>query len=165
VAERIVAKRNANGLPSRLAQVRVYRGRPSPDKQPGAAAANDRQTDVWTHSPLVTVKRRPLRYPHGWPQQPAAEKGIDVALALDILRLAVVDDAYDVGVVFSSDTDLLPAIETVIELKCAHIEIAAWRGGGKWLRVDGAHGPWCHVLDKADYRAVEDRTDYSHPRR
>jgi uncharacterized LabA/DUF88 family protein len=38
------------------------------------------------------------------------EKGVDVRLALDI-ALGAVEDTYDVALVVSSDTDLLPAIE------------------------------------------------------
>ena len=91
------------------------------------------------------------------------EKGIDVALAVDLLRLALADRTYDVAVVFSSDTDLLPAIEAVIDLKCGHIEVAAWRGAGQRLRLDGAAAPWFHWLDEVDYRAVEDPTNYSRP--
>lgn len=164
VAQLIVAKRNANDFPSTLAEVRVYRGLPSHHRQPLAAAANVRQTDAWTRSSLVTVKRRTLRYPPRWPKEPAVDKGIDVALAVDIVRLAGIDDTYDVGVVFSNDTDLMPAIETVIELRCGHIEVAAWRGGGPRLLMEGTSGrPWCHWLHEPDYRAVEDPTDYSRP--
>lgn len=163
VAQRIVAKRNANGFPSRLAEVRIYRGMPSHMRQPAAAVANTRQTEAWARSPLVTVKRRMLRYPSRWPQQPALEKGIDVEIAVDILRLALVDRAYDVAVVFSADTDLLPAIETVLEVRCGHIEVAAWWGSRQRLRVDGTSKPWCHWLHETDYRAVEDPTDYSRP--
>jgi len=76
---------------SALAGVRVYRGRRSPDHQARSAAANDRQTDAWTRSGLVTVIRRPLRYPSDWPDTPAAEKGIDVALAVDLARMAMTD--------------------------------------------------------------------------
>ena len=109
VADTIVANRLAS---STLVGVRVYRGRPMPTRQAKAAEANDRQADGWDRDPLVTVVRRPLRYPRGWPQLPAQEKGIDVALAVDFVRLAI-EGAYDVGIVFSGDTDLLPAMETV----------------------------------------------------
>jgi hypothetical protein len=66
---------------SELKQVRVYRGRPNPERQPGAARANDRQTSVWQRSPLVHVVRRNLDYPYSWPDEPATEKGIDVAIS------------------------------------------------------------------------------------
>lgn len=45
---------------SELMEVRVYRGRPNPERQPGAAAANDRQTAMWERSDRVTVVRRNL---------------------------------------------------------------------------------------------------------
>ncbi len=38
------------------------------------------------------------------------EKGVDVKLALD-LALGAVDDLYDVAILISSDTDILPAVE------------------------------------------------------
>jgi hypothetical protein len=46
---------------SELVEVRVYRGRPNPERQPGAARANDRQADMWERSDRVTVSRRNLR--------------------------------------------------------------------------------------------------------
>ncbi|RBQ18179.1 NYN domain-containing protein [Spongiactinospora rosea] len=155
----IVAKRSANAHPSRLVQVRVYRGRPSPHRQPAAAAAGDRQADAWSRSPLAVVKRRPLRYPRGWPAVPPQEKGIDVALAVDIVRMGI-EGAFDVCALVSGDADLLPAIETIMELRCGHVEVAAWRGGGR-LMLPGTSLPWCHWMDEADYRSVEDLTDYS----
>jgi uncharacterized LabA/DUF88 family protein len=45
-----------------------------------------------------------------WPEQPAEEKGVDVALGIDFVRLAV-RGAHDVGVLMSTDTDLVPALE------------------------------------------------------
>ncbi|WP_157472882.1 hypothetical protein [Frankia sp. EAN1pec] len=42
MARRIVGRRRLGG---ELAAVRVYRGRPSPDHQPAAARASDRQAD------------------------------------------------------------------------------------------------------------------------
>ena len=55
-----------------------------------------------------------LRYPPTWPTDPAQEKGIDVALAIDFVRLAITG-AYDVGVMMSTDTDLLPALRFVYD--------------------------------------------------
>jgi uncharacterized LabA/DUF88 family protein len=146
--------------PSSLVDVRVYRGRPNPEIQPVPASANDRQTQAWVASG-VTVVRRQLRYPPDWPTRPAQEKGIDVALAVDFVRLAL-EQRYDVGVVFSSDTDLLPALETVAEFKLASIEVAAWSHSYR-LRFAGTTRPWCHELDRSDYLAVLDPTDYRKP--
>ena len=73
----------------------------------------------------MTVIRRPLRYPGRWPAVPAAEKGVDVALGIDLVRLAIAS-AFNAAVVCSADTDLMPAIETVYDLHLAHIELATW---------------------------------------
>jgi uncharacterized LabA/DUF88 family protein len=44
------------------------------------------------------------------------EKGVDVRLAVDILTMAQ-GKKYDIGIVLSSDTDLIPAIQTAQGLK------------------------------------------------
>jgi hypothetical protein len=49
--------------------------------------------------------QRPLRYPKAWPAERAQEKGVDVALAVDFVMLAVTG-AHDVGILVSTDTDL-----------------------------------------------------------
>lgn len=146
---------------SELAQVRVYRGLPSPEREPFAAGANSRQADAWQRTNVVTTVRRPLRYPRGWPATPAQEKGIDVSLAIDVLRLAL-ERKYDFGVLFSSDTDLVPALEALAELKLARLEVAAWTGTPR-LRLPGTGLPWCHYLTRADYLSVVDPTDYTKP--
>jgi uncharacterized LabA/DUF88 family protein len=156
LAQHLVHRRRRD---STLAQVRIYRGRPGPDRQPGATAANDRQTAAWQHSSLVEVIRRPVRYPPDWPAAPATEKGIDVALAVDLVRLAL-QGAYDAAILVSADTDLMPAVETVIDGKLAHLELAAWTGMRR-LRFPGTQLPWCHFIDEATYRTIEDHTDYT----
>ena len=155
LAERIVDRRR---FASELSGIRVYRGRPEPHRQPGLAAASDAQAAAWQHDPRVTVERRPLRYPSGFPVERPQEKGIDVALAVDFVRLAI-DGAYDVGVIVSHDTDLMPAVETVIDLGLAHVEVSGWaRRNRLWIR--GTKLPWSHDLGEADYQAVCDDTDY-----
>lgn len=152
----LVARRKR---PSQLEGVRVYRGRPSPDHQAGSAAANDRQTAEWERSGKVTVIRRPLRYPCDWPTTPAVEKGVDVALAIDLVRMAMMK-AYDAAVVVTTDTDLMPAIEMLYDLHLAHVEIATWSGASR-LRFAGTQLPWCHHLSEMDYRTVQDQTNYA----
>jgi uncharacterized LabA/DUF88 family protein len=92
------------------------------------------------------------------------EKGIDVRLALDIVRLAR-QRQYDVGVVFSQDQDLA---EVVAEVKDIAIEQKRWikivsafpsgpnstspRGinGAEWFKMDQPFYDQC--LDPKDYR-------------
>jgi hypothetical protein len=156
LATLLVRRRNTE---SRLVGVRVYRGDPDRGRQPVSAGANNRQAAAWLRDPLVTVVRRPLSYPRGWPQVPPQEKGIDVALAVDFVRLPI-ERAYDVGIVASRDSDLLPAIETVVDLKLARVEVASWTRLS-WLRLPGRNLPWCHHLDRDDYRAVLDDTEHN----
>jgi uncharacterized LabA/DUF88 family protein len=158
LADLVLARRRTDGV---LTDIRVYRGRPSPDHQPAAAGASDRQAAGWVRDPRLTLVRRQLRYPKDWPVAPAQEKGIDVALAVDFVRLAG-EGAFDVGVLFSRDTDLVPALEAARDLRGGgvHVEVATWRGLSR-LRFPGSQLPWCHYLDVADYEACRDRTDYT----
>ena len=160
LAQLIVGRRN---YPSELVEVRVYRGRPNPNRQPAAAAANDIQASAWERNPRVTAVRRMLRYPKNYPFSPPQEKGIDVALAVDFVRQAFLG-AYDVGVVVSHDTDLVPALEAVRELRLAHVEVAGWRGRNR-LQFPESKLPWHHDLSEDDFAAVRDDTDYLAGRR
>jgi uncharacterized LabA/DUF88 family protein len=152
--------------PSReLVGVRVYRGRPDPTRDPLGYAANQRQQAAWERSG-VTVIQRPLRYPKAWPTEKAQEKGVDVALAVDFVMLAVTG-AYDVGILMSTDTDLKPALEAVAGLggnRRPHCETAAWASSRAVprLRIAGAN-LWCHYLRVDDYRGMVDASDYTNP--
>lgn len=160
----LLAERVPDG---RLVGVRVYRGRPSQHRDPRSYTAHRRQTakQVGRGHGLVTVVTRDLRYPPDWPRRSAQEKGIDVALAVDFVMMAARSE-YDVGVLFSSDTDLVPALEAVIRLlpdlppAC---EVAAWGAPGvrpRSLSVSGARIRR-HLLSEADFHVVADLTDYT----
>jgi hypothetical protein len=135
--------------------IRVYRGRPDPNHQRLPTAANDAQASQWSHDQRVQMIRRQLNY-RDWPKQPPQEKGIDVALAVDLMHLAF-RRQYDALVLFSSDTDLLPALETIVKLRLGHVEVACW-AGFKPLRFPACNSPlpWCHSLSEQDWRAVID---------
>lgn len=155
-AQYLVSRRQRESV---LRQVRIYRGRPNPERQPGASRANDRQTGDWERSALVEVIRRNLAYPQNWPTTPAQEKGIDVAIAVDIVRMFMARE-MDAAILFSSDKDLLPALEAVRDLRLGHAEVAAWSGAHR-LRFDGTQMPWCHHIDESTYRTLEDQFDYA----
>jgi uncharacterized LabA/DUF88 family protein len=156
VAELLVSRRQRD---SELMEVRVYRGRPNPEHQPGATRANDRQTDMWERSDQVTVIRRNLQYPPDYPVSRASEKGIDVALAVDMIRLGMAG-YMDAAILFSSDNDLMPAVEVLWKMPACHVEVAAWSSASR-LRFPGTQQPWCHHLNEADFQAVRDTYDYS----
>lgn len=116
---------------------------------------------------------RPLRYRNETIQLPDGtqhtslvghEKGIDVRIALDIVRQAI-DGTYDVALLFSQDQDLSEVVDEVkliaqqesrwIRVACAFPESPASgkrRGvnGADWIRIDRALYDTC--LDPGDYR-------------
>lgn len=151
-----------NGSKCALAEVRTYTGRPDPRKDPKTYAAHIKQCTKWENDG-VTVIHRELRYPTGWPTHHAQEKGIDTALAIDFVTMAV-DGAYDIGVIMSTDTDLLPAIEFVRTRFAGerHLAVAAWRSpqSNRRLSIPGSN-IWCHWLHRADYDTIADPTDYN----
>jgi hypothetical protein len=68
---------------------------------------------------------------------------------------------YDAAVLFSSDTDLMPAVETVRDLRLAHVEVATWAGAHRLRFSDNPKLPWCHFINEPTYRTLEDPTDYT----
>ena len=69
----------------------------------------------------------------------------------------------DAAIVVSADTDLMPAIETVYTGRLGHVELATWAGARR-LRFPGTQLPWCHFISEAEYRTLQDLTDYTQVR-
>ena len=102
------------------------------------------------------------------------EKGIDVLVALTCLRQALCDEV-DVVILSSRDTDLVPVLDTLLEMRAedprvAKIETASWfdrdakeqgRFAGGSLRPTGSVNVWNTNLDRACYEASLDQRDYS----
>jgi hypothetical protein len=103
------------------------------------------------------VVYRTLRYPYNWPSDPAREKGVDVKLAIDLVRLAD-SPSFDVIVLASHDTDLEPALEMSESFGKAKIETAGWLGA-KRLRVPG-RSFWHTSLDGSAFVRSRDRRNY-----
>ena len=121
----------------------------------------------------VHVYSRPLRYRTKTVRLPdgtaltfmaGEEKGVDVRIALDVIRLAHRDE-YDVAVLFSQDQDLSEVAEEVrtisaergrwLKIACAFPSSPtsrSRRGIDKtdWIRIDRATYDAC--LDSRDYR-------------
>jgi uncharacterized LabA/DUF88 family protein len=145
-----------------LTTVRIYRGMPSSAHDPKGFGACRRQVAQWDKGALVVPITRPLNYRD--PVRPK-EKGIDVRIAIDLVMMAMRND-FDVGVLFSGDTDLVPAMEAVAAIKgVSAIEVAAWQPSSPndhaiRLRLPNTHVQ-CHYLDERDYQHVHDTTDYT----
>ncbi len=145
LSQRVMRKR-PDDPPVELAQVNVYRGRPDPRKERQATSTSDRQKASWERDNRVNVTRRPLTY-RQWPDHPPVEKGIDVKLAVDLIH-AVIQGTYDVLIIFSSDTDLVPAVELANEIG-AQVETSTWLGANLLPCKQG-----CHLLGREDWKAT-----------
>ena len=153
-------------LDRKLTEVTVYRGQPGTKSHRNLRSSFDRQVAGWRTLPLVIVKTRPLRYqPTAWSSgKPvhwrAEEKGIDVLMALDI-AIGARDDRFDVAVVASADSDLVPAIEVALDAG-KRVETATWYSRRFQRRPLTAAGrrTWNHRLDRQRFEQVRDDTDY-----
>ncbi len=125
----------------------------------------------------VHVYTRPLRYRNKTFSLPdgtdhtilvGEEKGVDVRIAIDVIRLAH-DQAYDVALVFSQDQDLS---EVVDELKKISIEQSRWIKIASAFPVSPTYNnrrginntEWIRI-DRAVYDAHIDRRNYFRRRR
>jgi len=121
----------------------------------------------------INIFRRPLRYRNKVIELPdgtlvsalvGIEKGIDVRIAIDIVKFAL-DELYDVCLIFSQDQDLTEAVKEVKEIarkqgRCITIASAFpssptsanTRGIDKtdWIKIDRALYDAC--IDPYDYR-------------
>lgn len=139
-------------------EVRVYTGMPSAVVDPKSYVPHFRRCESWKGAG-VNVIDRPLKYTGG--NLPGEQKGVDVALAVDFVTLAV-DDEYDVGIIFATDTDLKPALEFVAARESPRAEVACWWSmtAESYLSISGVT-IWSHRLTEADYKSVCDYTDYN----
>lgn len=154
-----------------LEQVRIYRGRPTQQHDTKGYNAFQRQDGRWRRNNKIHTIYRDLKYPTDWGEidcvEKPREKGIDVALAIDLVTLAR-DGAYDLAILMSADYDLLPAVDYVqfrhvVRGETPSIQVAAWKSDqtGRPLRLKSqSYSLWCHWLDRTDYYSAEDVTDY-----
>lgn len=162
------------GVDYSLEQVRAYRGIPSNKLEPKGYSAVRRQTASWMKEGQTQVVLRPIHYPSGWPNSAPEEgkpreKGVDVELAVDFVRMAISGD-FDFGVIFSMDNDLKPALEYIGNaFPNIGLAVASWWPSGevsKSSRPSTISVPGINLrdirLDLGDYDLVRDDADYSH---
>lgn len=150
-------------LPSTLTRVAVFRGLPGNRQQPDFYRRNLAQQSEWTRDRRVDVRYRPLKYTYdSYGDWTAQEKGVDVQVALEVVR-AVQSDQYQVVILAAHDTDLEPAIEYALDsepVKAGRVEIetAGWTNC-KRLRIP-YRPTWHTYLDGAAFVRARDRKDY-----
>ncbi len=159
-----------------LEKVHFYTGVPDENHDPFWSGFWQRKLQRMRREGVV-VFTRPLRY--RWQRvaledgtttgvEAAEEKGIDVRIALDIIRLAR-ERAYDVAVVFSQDQDLSEVAREIRTI--AHEQ-------GRWIKIASAFPfsrdvPSGRGIDRTDwiriprevYDSCRDPRDYRPPRR
>ena len=160
---RVLASGNGRGADGQLVRVNIHRGLPSQKFDQRGYAANRRQSAAWMkENPEVVIPRlRPLRYSHD-PDEPPREKGIDVELAIAAVEF-VLSDRCDVAVIFSHDTDLVPAIELLSRLRGTEcVETASWSSENFNRRLRVKPPVFHHLVTEPDFLSVEDRVNYGH---
>lgn len=115
------------------------------------------QEAEWTRDHRVSQVSRTLQYIRKHDDWEVHEKGIDVLLAITLVREAR-EGNYDVILMASHDTDLEPAIDEAMSFGHEHIELAGWKGA-KVLKP--ATRPWTTYLDAAAFVRSRDRKDYT----
>lgn len=167
-----------------LAQARFYTGIPDPSDDPFWSHfwINKLRTMSWDG---IHVYSRPLRYRNRKVRLPdgaehtflvGEEKGIDVRIALDVIRMAHSKE-YDVALILSQDQDLS---EVAVEIRTIAREQDRWiklacafpfspttrnrRGIDRtdWIRIE--RGTYDACLDRRDYRPKPSRARPDDPR-
>jgi uncharacterized LabA/DUF88 family protein len=167
-----------------LCGVRYYSGLHDPRVNPRLSAAVSRRHSLMRQLGLTVVERK-LRYRWEWdvnredrrslpdakkstgqtravrvePHKKPREKGIDLALGLDVVDLAL-GRQMDVAVIFSSDTDLVEVARMVhqMTMEAGHrvsVEAAVF---GRYLMRDY---DYTHQQSRADFDAARDSFDYT----
>ncbi|UIN31884.1 NYN domain-containing protein [Microbacterium binotii] len=112
-----------------IAQIHVFRGLADPRKQSTLNSAAQRQHRMWQLDPRTSVHTRALRYPRDWPTSKAQEKGVDVMLALAVVRCALARSC-DRVLVSTRDTDILPAIDMAEVEHPGALGLVSWDATG-----------------------------------
>lgn len=172
----LLAERGPAGEERVLEQVRIYRGIPKQERDQRGYDAVRSQHGSWSHNRKIEIVPGRITYPADWSpgkhggDQPR-EKGVDVALAIDVVTMAI-EGKYDVAIVFSCDNDLLPAVEFVasrhsLDPALPKVEVAAWKGiqtDRRPSRLNPAgFNVWCHWLRQEDYWRTHDPNRYPLP--
>lgn len=111
----------------------------------------------------ISVTKLPLKYSHQPDGPLAREKGIDVRIALDIVRLAR-QDKLDVVLLFSQDQDLS---QVAVEIRNIATEmgryikiVSAFPYGDRASSLRGVDKTDWFKMDRAFYDACLDPNDY-----
>jgi len=142
---------------AQLARVAVYRGLPSNKHASAAYRRSLAQRSEWTRDPRVEVNYRPLRY--YWDNGVAypQEKGVDVMIALHLMRAAR-EGSFGLVILATHDTDLEPAVDEACSTGDCRVETTGWQNG---KRLRPTTSVWHTFLDSSAFIRARDRKDYT----
>ena len=121
---RAFAEKLCRGRP--LLRVYYYNVLRDPDRNPQAYQDQQKFLSALYNTPYLDVRLGGSKL-RG---DVAVEKGVDIMVATDMLRMAF-DDRYDVAILVSGDGDFAYAVQTVKDLG-KHMEIAAFPSNLSW---------------------------------
>ena len=149
-----------NRIPGRiLSQIRFYTGVPNP----ALGARQKFWHDFWSNK-IRSFPKEVYVY-RGRINRSGQEKGVDVSIAIDLVRLTY-DQEYDTAIIVSQDSDFGPAVALAKDLAKTQEHPLQFesafpmrrdsknrRGvpGTTWIRIDKATYDSC--LDARDFRA------------
>jgi uncharacterized LabA/DUF88 family protein len=154
-----------------LNQVRFYTGYPSREDNARWAAfwqkkllAISRQ-GVWKFTRQLRYRDKTFKLDDGSEitVNVGEEKGIDVRIAIDVIRLAL-DKRYEVAIIFSQDQDLSEATDEVRKISIEQdrwMKVAcAYPVGSGTVNSRGINNTEWLKIDEATYNQCIDPTDY-----
>lgn len=143
---RFLATGNKRGSDGKLVRVEIHRGSPDPNLSPKAHGAAEQQRKAWLalDPEIMAPHLRPVRVNPKTGRE--EEKGVDVALAVSVLEHILLKKC-EVAVIFSHDSDMLPAVETICRLRDAEVakgsvETASWQSDLHHKRIPPAKTKW-----------------------
>lgn len=157
----LLADSLTNRIPGRtLKGIRFYTGVPYPTT---TNPDHQRWHTFWTNK-LRYLKNKGVYIYKGWINMSGMEKGVDVSIAIDIIRLTYEKD-YDVAIIVSQDHDLGPAVslaKIIAEDQGRKLIFEScfpfFTGNGKTNRgIPGTH--WIEIT-KTMYDACKCERDY-----
>lgn len=153
LGELIVSRRHE---PSSLREVRVYRGVPRRRLERKKFDQQVKWSERLREDDRVILISRPLKYIATQGKPVGIKKGIDVALAIDLVAHPL-RHAGAAAVLASRDDDLSPALEAFVDLAegLSPIEVVSSRSLSR-LRLGDGWRPWCHQLSREDFEAIRD---------
>jgi uncharacterized LabA/DUF88 family protein len=180
----LLAERLAQGR--KLVGVRYYSGVHDPTIDPDGRSRTDRRHNLMRRTGVTVVERK-LRYRTEWgfdpnalpdprknmgqsmqttvrPFKRAREKGIDLAIGLDVVDLARAG-RMDVAVIASSDNDLCEAARSTHNATSGpqRVSVECALFNERRSPVLLAHYDYTHQLRYADFDAARDSFDYKNP--